>query len=322
MTMLTTREAVKAALDITTAARSDTEVDAAIAAASDAVESEMRRRFRPVYATRTFDWPHNAGTAVAASGYLLRPDSGPPFTRLELSTAGTPGAFTSGPSRQRSVSITGLWGHSDINRRAGTLVDAVNSTTTALVVSNGAAVGVGDLLQLDSERMTVVDRTWADTTQDVAGSGLASNVADRSLTVADGSGFTAGELLVVDSETMRVEAVTGNVLTVRRATDGSVLAAHTAGAGVYANRGVTVERGAAGSTAAAHGSLTSIWAHQPPPAIVSYVKALAIAQYQADRAGRAAQSGAETNTRDSTGSGLAFLAGQARVGYQRRGRFR
>lgn len=249
--------------------------------------------FVPVVAARTFDWPPrqaggepwrlwlddnplislssltSGGVTIAASDYFLRPDTGPPYDRIEIDLASS-AAFASGDTHQRAISATGTWGAYDSPSEigAGVLAEALDATETAIDVNSACAAvaGTGSLLLCGTERMRVTARTAADTTQDTVGA-LTAQLADVSVTVADGTAFTRGETILIDSERMMIEEIAGNVLTVRRRCEGTVLAAHSTGASVYAYRTLTVDRGVLGTTAATHDSAAALTAHKPPTMI-------------------------------------------------------
>jgi hypothetical protein len=116
-----------------------------------------------------------------------------------------------------------------------------------------------------------VGKTNLDTTQNL---GTNLTAATNNVTVAVGSGaaFTTGEVILIDSERMLITDIAGNNLTVKRAWDGTVLAAHTSPADIYARRALTVERGMQGTTAASHLTGATIYRFVPP----SIVRTLAL----------------------------------------------
>lgn len=284
-----TRESIKAAFDIKSTARADAQVDRAIEAASRDVDGDLRRRFYPEDATYTFPAPQCGllfldksigfdlvsldsmtvnGVAVAASDRDLLPVEGPPFTRIEF------GSSVSFGSDRRPVSITGTWGFDNRTEPAGQLAAAIDDVTMGVDVSDSAAIGVGALVTVESERMIVTGKSMLDTTQDLV-SGLTASSSDVTATVADGSTFSVGEVLLVGFERMLIVDIAGNDLFVKRAWDGSVLVAHSVGADVFASRRLTVERGALGTTAAAHAVDTSLVRQMYPGPVVAYAAAQA-----------------------------------------------
>ncbi len=111
---------------------------------------------------------------------------------------------------------------------------------------------------------------------------VTANDNNVGITLADGTKVKAGEVLTWDSERVLVESISGNVVTVERAVDGSVLAAHANGITVYAPRTLTVTRAENGTTATVHDTATVINKYAPPGDIVKYVRASAIATQAQD----------------------------------------
>ena len=284
-----TREDVQRALDSKLTARNSAQIDRALQSASRDVEALCHRRFYPETGTRSWDWPDSqsgtswrlwlddnelisvttltsGGTTIAASDFFLEPNrSGPPFNRLEIDLASS-AAFGGGSTHQRDVVVTGLFGYRNDETTAGTLAAAVNSTTATAVSVDGAAaaaLGVGSVLRVDSERMLVTGRVMADTGQNL-GADIDQQLKTVTIPVASGAAFTADEIILIDGERMLIVDIAGNNLVVKRAWDGSANAAHTSGADIYALRALTVTRGALGTTAATHSSGTAVNRWDPP----------------------------------------------------------
>lgn len=284
-----TREDVMRALDVKLTARSARQIDRALQSASRGIDDMCHRRFYPEHATRSWDWPDSqqrpswrlwlddqelisltsitsGGTAISPSDAVLYPLSGAPYNRVEINL-GSSAAWGGGDTHQANISITGLWGYRNDETTVGTLTAAVATTTATTVTVNGAAsaeLGVGSVLRVDSERMLVTNRTMADTGQNLGGAGLTAQPNNVSITVADGGAFAVDEVLLVGSERMLIVDIAGNALTVQRAWDGTVLAAHAAGSTIYAPRVLTVTRGALGTTAATHGNAAPAYRWDPP----------------------------------------------------------
>lgn len=283
-----TREQVKAAADIKETARNNDQVDRLIAGSSDSITNDqLHRRFYPEVDTRLFPWPwkvdkHHAtrtlclgrdelvsiatlkvdGTTVDPALYTLLPvNDGPPYTHIELDSS-----VTSTSDDPRPVEITGVFGYWALEDPAGALAASVNSSAATVQITNSAIVGVGQLLLVDTERMIVTRKSMVDTTQSTAGA-LTQNNNDESLPVGSGAAFVEGEVILVDAEKMLIVEIAGNTLVVKRAWDGSTLAAHNSGVDVYAPRLLTVTRGALGTTAAAHNSAAVITKHRMPPLV-------------------------------------------------------
>jgi hypothetical protein len=337
-----TREDVLSALDAGETTRNRGQIDRAIAAGAGTVEGMLLRRFYPWTGTRYRDWPNDqfarswrlwldqdeaisvstltaGGNAI--TGFLLRPDDGPPFTHIETSlAAGLRGAFTAGSTSQRAIAITGVFGASADEKPAGALAAGVNASVTTVDVTNSSAVGVGSLLRVDSERMTVTGRTMLTT-----GSSLLTPVTDdmavQSLAVTDGTAFAVDELLLLDAEKMRVDDIAGNTLLVTRAADGSTLASHTAPT-IYAPRRLTVERAAVGTTAASHSSAATLVRNAPPGLVVELNLAEALNTMQQEQSAYARIVGEGDNAIEVRGQGLADIRRNAIATYGRRSRTR
>jgi hypothetical protein len=282
------REDFKAALDTTDNARADSQIDRALAAATDDIEGLCHRVFFPELRTMTFDHPNwfapyttpwilrldanelisvsevlSAGVDITADVFL-RPDDGPPFTRIEVDLSES-GRFDSGDTHQRSLSVTGLYGFRDDETAVAELSSNINSSVTVADVDNGALVGVGNLLRINDERVVVTDKAFIDSGENLDADAGAAGTA--SITVSDGSVFNVDEVLLVNAEKMLITDIAANVLVVLRAWDGSTLQSHTSGVSVSVLRRLSVQRGAVGTTAASHTSGDTVNKHQVPPAV-------------------------------------------------------
>lgn len=310
-----------AAADIKVSANNAAAVDTAVESASRNVDSLLHRHLWPWSGTRTFDNPGrdatgisvyfmrhllisasavvSGGVSVPTNEYLLRPDDGPPFRKIELDR-GTNSGWTIGDTDQRSLAVTGLWGYSNNETQVGTTAEVLDATETDVDGSAMPAVGVGSVIRVDTERMVVTNRTWLTTGQTGSLTALASS---RSLTVANGAAFLGGEVLILDSERVRIVDVTGNVLTVDRAFDGSTLAAHTT-ATIYALRLLTVERGALGTTAATHLTSAPVWQWQPPALAAELAMAYSLNTLAQRQSRYARVVGEGENTTEASGRGI------------------
>lgn len=281
-----TREEVMRALDVQQAAYRTDQVDRAILAAADAVESLCQRRFYPITGTRTFDWPNFQyaypwrlwleGTELAAqptkvvSGALLPvpveivsgdytvrpsaespPEAGPPYRVLEL-RRDLSASFGSNPTPQQDIGITGDFGFNTNTVAAGTLAAGINASVTALTVSDSSVLGVGNWLLAGTERMIVTDSTYVDTGIVFSSGITTSQASDRVGVVPDGTKFSVGEVIMVGFEWMVINQIVGNNIVVKRAWDGSLLSTHLGTDHIWARRSYTVIRGALGTTAASH----------------------------------------------------------------------
>ncbi len=298
-----TREQVRRALDVKLGAYANEQVDRAIMSAADAVEGLTQRRFYPEDGVRKYDWPDAQRaypwriwfgiyelaaqpTQVVTGTFLPSPivipinaiifhpvNEGPPFTRMEL-RRDLNNAFGGGTTPQQDIGITGTFGYWTKTKAAGTVAVTQQASDSTITISDGVSVGVGDVLIAGTERMIVTDAGFVDTT--VAFSGLSSASAqDNIVMVSDGTKFAQGEVLLVDAEWMMILQIMGNTMIVRRAWDGSILAAHTGGT-LWARRSLSVLRGQLGTTAAIHNQGTALSVSEVP----SLIRQLAIAEAQ------------------------------------------
>ncbi|MEU8362325.1 hypothetical protein AB0C27_40535 [Nonomuraea sp. NPDC048882] len=304
-----TREAVKAALDIKETARSDRQVDRAIESASRQIEGCLHRRFYPETKTLSFDWPNSqrarpwrlwldanelaelveassGGVTIPPGDLVLYPTDGPPYSRIEVNIDSS-SAFSSGDTHQQTIAITGIYAGCRLDEApAGVLSGSAGADDASVDVSDGAAVGVGDLIRVGDERMIVTGRSILDTGQDLAAD-LAAQAATVTVAVANGAAYSVNEVVLIGSERMLIVDIAGDNLIVKRGWDGSVLAAHSSGAHIYASRRLAVERGAVGTTAAAHDSGAALVRHVPPGPVVALCIGLALAQVLGEQAGYA-----------------------------------
>jgi hypothetical protein len=322
MVWFATREDVMRALDVKLTARNSAQIDRALESASRDVESLCHRTFAPTTGTKSFNYPgpqvgrpwrlwlnanelisvttlNSGGVTIASTDFFLEPNEyGPPYNRLEIDLDSS-AAFSSGDTYQRAITVTGLWGYRNDETTVGTLTAAVATTTATSVSVDAAAsavLGVGSVLRIDAERLQVTGRTMADTGQNVGGAGLTAQQNSVTLTVSDGTAYAVDEVLLIESERMLVVDIAGNNLTVIRAWDGSVLAAHAAGVDIYAPRTLTVQRGALGTTAATHTSGTAVVRWDPPGLVRDLVIAEVMNRVTNEQAGY-------VRTRRTSGSG-------------------
>lgn len=338
-----TREDVKSSPDFKEVARNNEQIDRAIAAATRSVEGLTHRKFYPEIDTRYFDWPNqqyarswrlwldgnevvsvsslvSGGETVSASDYFLEPNTyGPPYNRIEMDL-GSSAAFSTGDTHQRSIAVSGTFGYTDEVENASTLAASGSSSATSLTVASSTYIGVGQILKIDSEYLLVTEKRYADTTQNLQ-TPLTSAKSDVSVVVSNGTVFNPGDVVVLDSERMKVIDVIGNTLTVVRAWDGTVLAAHT-GSDIYLPVSLTVKRGALGSTAATHANGATV----SKVVIPELVRELAIAEainilLQASSGYARSESGESNNPAD-IGRGLQGLRDQVKRLYGRKARIR
>lgn len=331
-TWYTTREDVMSAQDIKATAYSAREIDRRIETGARDVDRLLHRKLEPWTGTRYFDVPGPYATAgklwfadrllitptsvtadgsvIAPADYFLYPDSGPPYRKIELDKS-SGASWNVGATSQRNVAFAGLWGWTNEEVQAGTTAEVLDAAETGVDGSTMPLVGVGSVLRIDTERMIVTDKAWITTGQ--TGS-LTANLNAQALTVADGSAFAPGETLILEAERVQVVDVTSNVLAVRRAVDGTTLAAHTT-ATIYAPRSLTVQRGALGTTAATHLTAAPVYEWQPPALAAELNLAYAINYLLQGQAGYARTVGEGDNQREANGRGIKALEASAKSAY-------
>lgn len=337
----TTRERVKAAVDVKNSVRANQQIDRAIADGSRSAEKLCRRVFHPRVATQTFDWPDEdrptpwriwlggqaelvellgvsaGGSTIALTSVKRYPTYGPPYTRIELDRSRVAG-FGAQSTPQQAVSLTALFGYSDTAAPAGTLAEALDDSETQIDVTDGSVVGVGSLLRCGDERMIVTERSALTTGVTItAGIAAQANVITLPLSSAVNAPVP-GEMILVDGERMLVQETVGTSCYVSRMADGTVLAAHLSGATVYAYRTLTVARGAVGTTAATHLTAAALTSYQPPSSVEGYVVAYALNQIAQENSGYARVVGSGDGQREARGAGLSAKRAQLRTEFGRR----
>lgn len=339
----TTREAVKSSTDSASVARDNVRVDRAADAASRTVERLLHRKFYPFAGTYGFDYPgdryarsyriwfdqfdlvaatsvrNGDGTTIDAANYFLYPQDGPPYEWIEINRGST-SYFSTGSTVQRAVQITGTWGWDNTTALAGTLAAGINASVTSLTVSSVASIGVGSLLTVGSERLVVTDKAQTGSGQNLSSDVDAKN-ATTTVPVGSGAAFAVGEEILIDSEKMLITDISGNNLTVERAQDGTVLAAHATGTAVYVPRVLTVSRAATGTTAASHSMSDPVYVQQYPGGIVQLATAIAANSLKQDLSGWSAVTGSGENGMQVAGGGLPALMKSAYMTYGRQGRY-
>ncbi len=346
-----TREDVQRALDIAPSLIDYARIDRAVQSASEDIDGLTHRRFFFSFETHYWDWPNfqysypwriwldqaelasvtgsyapvvtSGGVVIPASEIFWRPwNYGPPFYAVELNRS-TSAAFGVSATPQQDVAITGYFGYWTAKNPAGTLATNV-ATTTALTLncSDAAAIGVGDVLTVDSEMMLVQDRGWFDTSQTLVSGGSTALSSDNTL-VFSGGAYFAGEVLLLDSEQVLVLVASGaaNSYTVKRAWNGTVLATHT-GSEVFAERTLTVSRGDYGSTAATHTAGVVLSVNKIPPLVEDLALSEAINNVLQETAGYAATMGEAGASQMAVGGDLAMLRDQVLTRYGRKNRQR
>lgn len=334
----TTLEAVKGSLDVAETARNNAQVRRILDSSARTVEGQLKRRFRPWTGTRTIApistrpaWQLPLGRyeliaattvvsgndTIAPADYVLRPAAGntdpdgPPYNQIDLADQS---AWAS------EVTITGTWGYRDDEETVGALTSQLGAgaTDTASVAWTTADIGTGDVLRIGDERVVVKARTWSDSGQNLGAPGLTASMANTTVEVTTGSAYAAEQVILIDAEKMRVVDVAGNRLVVIRAWDGSVLAAHTAGADIYALTGVQLDRAQLGTAAAVHDTAAPIYRHVVPGLVaeLQLAEAITMLEQELGAYGRSIRSGESATTVGAVG--LEGLRADAVRAYGRR----
>lgn len=340
-----TREDVMRAADSKETARNAGQIDRGLEAASRSIEALCHRTFYPQTATKSFDWPNSqyaapwrlwldanelisvstvssGGTTISTADVLLEPNEyGPPYSRLELNL-GSDAAFGGGSTHQRDITVTGLYGYRDDEQTVADLDGTINSSVTTLDVTAAPLIGVGSLLRIGTERLTVTGKTMRSTFVTTTAA-LIAKASDDVITGVS-AGFAVGEVILIDGERMLVVDQSPTSLIVKRGWDGSTLAAHALGATIYAPRTLTVTRGAVGTTAGAHTTGDDVYQWEPPGpvrtlAVAEVLNTLGLEQAGYSVALRAGEAGTD-RTRDVRG--LQALRNQVYDAYGRKTRLR
>lgn len=336
-----TREDVMQALDVDLSARAVAQVDRACSTASRLVEQPdaLNRHFYPRAETVTLDWPPagptapwrlwldrraqlieltaatSGGRTLALADLKLYPADGPPYAYLEVDRS-TDAYWGGGDTDQQAIALTGVWGYRLDELTAGTLAAAAGIGDSTMDITASTTVGVGSLLRVDDERLLVTGRRMLDTGQTLTAP-LGDERSDTTVQVSDGAAFEPGETILVDGERLAVDDIAGSTLIVRRSEAGTVLAAHTSGAAVWAPRRLQVLRGQLGTTAAAHSSGAAVAVHEYPGPVRDLALAEAIVQLGREHSGYARVIGAGEAVRGAPGGDLRDVRAHARARYRR-----
>lgn len=321
---------VKRALDVQASAYADRRILRYLESSSRSVDLLCHRRFWPQIDTRYFDWPGpqrsrpwvlwleqhevisvttltSGGTEITSGQYYLEPNGdGPPYDRIEIDLS-TSATLTAGDTHQRAIALTATFGFGNDTTVTGALAEDLTAAETAVDVTDSSELAAGDTALIGSEYMLITGASQLDTGVD-----LSSDVAASTSTVTIPCDTDTGipqpdEVVTIDSERMLVLDTIGTNLIVKRAYDGTVLAAHSSGASLYCLRTLTVERGALGTTAATHTTADVVYKHTPPGLVRDLTIAEAIVRMEQESAGYARTVGSGDSTRNASLAGLQEL---------------
>jgi hypothetical protein len=306
-------------------------LERALAGGSEQAERHLNRAapgstFYPQALTRKFDFPaphqgeswrlwldehtlisvtsmtSGGVTLTEGTDYLLRPYAGPPYDAIEILLSGS-ATLGGGSTWQDDIVIVGEYGYDDSTVSSAVTVEALDASETAIDCGACPDIDAGDLITIDSERMLVTSTSLLDTGQNI-GADLSADRTDDTVTVSDGTAYAADETITVDSERMLILDIAGNSLIVARSHDGSTLAAHTAGADIYARRTLNVTRGATGTTAATHLTSAAVYRQLYPPALQDLAMAEALNIFEQESSAYARTIGSGEAERAASGAGL------------------
>jgi hypothetical protein len=335
----TTREKVLASFEVAETTRIAPLIDTEIIAASESVDSQLHRHFTVETMTRAFDWPSNdyapswrlylndytliekgslvaGGTTIGANDYLLYRADGvqqPPYSYIEINRASS-AAFSAGSTPQNALLVTGVWGHTANTDIGGTLSAAINDSETTLVInpaSNRLRVGVGSTLVIGGERMQVTDRGYNDSGTVLLTDKLESRQGESVIEVIDTSKLSLYDRIGIDGEFMDVLSIMGAYVTVRRATNGSVLASHDGGVPIYVPNTYTVTRAGFGTTAEGHAQGSTVHVQRYPALVEQLTLAEAVVGVAQNAGGYARVVGSGSSTREAVGKGLDDMRAKA-----------
>ena len=291
----------------------------------------------------------SGGVTIPLNAVYLEPVNNPqklrPFyTYLELDRSQSYFFGNNAQSPQHSIAITGTWGYGAAADLAGTLAANVMSGDTTITTSDGSKIGPGDLMVLGygqstapypsaagyagsigaytGERILITDVATVTTGLTQSGSGVTTvSASDQALTWTGSGALNAGEVIVLDQEDLLVEQIVGSVATVRRAWNGTTLAAHS-GATIYAFRTFSVLRAQLGTTAAGYSSGANVYKHRVPPLIHDLAIAEAAGQVLQEGSGYARTVGTGEAAHPAPGIALMDKWDEAHTRHARKARHR
>ena len=208
---------------------------------------------------------------------LLRCDDGPPYNTLWSDN----GFNVNGTNPLRSVGSTGVYGYRIDERSVTTTV--TNLANTTVDIGDSSRVGIGSLIRIGAERLVVTRKGWLNSGNLVAINLDAEEYTDR-FSVTSGAAYNVGEELLIESEQMLITDIVSNQLIVKRAINGTAIAAHSAVTVLSVDRRLTVERAVLGSTATDTALGASLYLFLFPSLVRQLCKAEALTIIQQDAA--------------------------------------
>ena len=300
-----TVEQVSASLDFKASAFETPRLTRLVLSASRRIDEMLHRHFYPLTETRSYHLGGGGGFWLEADLFSLTGVTADTVSITISTVTLHPGVAPFHWISQTGVDVdvTGVWGFTRDTTPAGALAEALDNSETGVDVTDSSLVGIGDLILVDTEQMIVTAKTQLDTGQNLSIT-VTADTAVTTIDVSDGTGYAAGEVILIESEDMLIVSISSNALTVKRAWDGSVLAAHSSGKDIFAPRTLTVERGAVGTTKATHTDTTTITRNVAPGPIIDLCIAEAITTYQQESSGYGRTIGSGDNVQEARGLGL------------------
>lgn len=272
-----TRDDVTDALGSEELSLDGSKIDRALSAASRAIDARLHRTFYPELGTKLFSWPESRtlyldnhelieltsvsadAAAISLNAITLEPANDPPYDRLVSDDSAWPSSLD-----PRNIAVTGLWCGAPADEQA--VADVASLSGTTLTVTDGSALAPGALVRIGAERMIIRERYWQTSGRTLA-SGLTATIGSAVVTL-DGTADAPliGETITVGWERMRVTDTNGTQILVRRARNGTALAAHDVAAPVLVPRRYRVERAGLGTTqgSASAGDDILLWRFPSP----------------------------------------------------------
>jgi hypothetical protein len=289
------------------------------------------------------------GVSVPLNQVFLRPQNNamngrPWYTNFELDRSGSATLGGASATPQNAVAVAGTWGYGADADQVATLAAGAGSSDSTVTLSDGSKCGPGDLIVLGygrgtapfpsdtaghagalapytGERMLVYDVSAVATGLTQASGLTTASDSDVTLTTTGSGALNAGEVIVLDSERMLVEQVVSGVASVRRAWDGTVIAAHS-GAAVNALRLMSVLRNQYGTPGTTYLSGAAVFRHRVPPLVHDLAVAESVNRILQEGSGYARTVGGGESAAPAPGIALTELWDEAVTAHGRKARIR
>ena len=288
------------------------------------------------------------GQSIALNQAFLEPvnkEEWEPFEYIELDRSTSAAFGGNSVTPQHSIVAIGTWGYGADADQVATLAANVLTADTTITVSDGSQAGPGNLLVLGygrgaapfpsalgyagavqpytGERVLITDVAFADTGLAQSGAGCSTaSTSDQALTTTGTGALNKGEVILLDQEQMLVEQIVAGKATVRRAWNGTTLAAHGSTPEVYALRQYSVLRAQLGTTATSYSSGAAVFRHRIPPLVRDLSIGEAVNQVLQEGTGYARTVGTGDAAYPAPGQDLASKWDEAMTAHGRKARQR